>query len=89
MPRGFGTHSTREITCLRAPRAPPESPGRQLAAGGEIKRLEAQWYGLVDKNMDIALGCKQLEEEVAKMREECTKKGLALPHEVTDEDMME
>eukprot|EP00232_Nephroselmis_pyriformis_P002130 CAMPEP_0182907854 /NCGR_PEP_ID=MMETSP0034_2-20130328/34793_1 /TAXON_ID=156128 /ORGANISM="Nephroselmis pyriformis, Strain CCMP717" /LENGTH=240 /DNA_ID=CAMNT_0025043907 /DNA_START=96 /DNA_END=818 /DNA_ORIENTATION=- len=61
----------------------------QLAAGGEIKRLEAQWYGLVDKNMDIALGCKQLEEEVAKLREECTKKGLALPHEVTDEDMME
>ena len=38
---------------------------QQLAAGGDIQRLEYEWYQQVSKNMDIDLACRQLEAALA------------------------
>lgn len=42
----------------------------QQSAGGELRRLEETWVGLVSKNYEIEQACVNLERELAKLRDE-------------------
>jgi len=41
---------------------------QQLAAGSELRRLEAEWYSQVSRNMDLDCECRALEREVELLR---------------------
>ena len=41
---------------------------RQEAAGRQLAALEAEWTGMVAKNLDIQAACAALEAEVAALR---------------------
>ncbi|XP_043222670.1 pre-mRNA-splicing factor SPF27-like [Amphibalanus amphitrite] len=42
----------------------------QQNAGGELRRLEETWVGLVSKNYEIEQACVNLERELAKLKDE-------------------
>ncbi|PRW44377.1 pre-mRNA-splicing factor SPF27-like protein isoform B [Chlorella sorokiniana] len=48
---------------------------QQHAAGSELGKLEAEYLGLVHKNMDIEAACRGLEAEIAAMREALPRDG--------------
>jgi len=57
------TKPTQQIDALNR-----ERKVQQMAAGGELRRLEDEWANAVRKNLEISLACEKLEAEVRMLR---------------------